>query len=164
MSQGYKFVYVYYESAGRWKAVKAERGYSGPTIKNYWLAYGEAELATKKKLRPTARNRRAVFANAKERESAEQLAPLIRKLQLEAALEKGLKGTFPASDAVAVIQPAPERGILSDLDLMRSIADELTKRKLQTPRGGAWHPQLVKRIVERLDVSQNNAAKSGSVN
>jgi hypothetical protein len=29
--------------------------------------------------------------------------------RLEAALEEGLKGTFPASDAVAVTQPAPER-------------------------------------------------------
>jgi hypothetical protein len=28
---------------------------------------------------------------------------------------------------------------------------ELNKRKVQTPRGGSWHPQLVKRIVERLD-------------
>jgi hypothetical protein len=33
---------------------------------------------------------------------------------------------------------------------MRGMADELTKRKVETPRGGAWHPQLVKRIVERL--------------
>jgi hypothetical protein len=37
--------------------------------------------------------------------------------RLEAALEEGLKGTFPASDAVAVIQPAPERGFLSDVEL-----------------------------------------------
>jgi len=29
--------------------------------------------------------------------------------RLEAALEAGLEGTFPASDAVAVTQPAPER-------------------------------------------------------
>jgi hypothetical protein len=33
---------------------------------------------------------------------------------------------------------------------MRGIAVELKRRKVQTPRGGAWHPQLVKRIVERL--------------
>jgi DNA invertase Pin-like site-specific DNA recombinase len=33
---------------------------------------------------------------------------------------------------------------------MRGIANELEKRKVLTPRGGAWHPQLVKRIVERL--------------
>jgi hypothetical protein len=24
---------------------------------------------------------------------------------------------------------------------------DLEKRKIETPRGGAWHPQLVKRIV-----------------
>jgi hypothetical protein len=36
--------------------------------------------------------------------------------RLEAALEEGLKDTFPASDAVAVIQPAPERSI-SDVEL-----------------------------------------------
>jgi Recombinase len=35
---------------------------------------------------------------------------------------------------------------------MRGIANELTERKVQTPRGGSWHPQLVKRIVERLEV------------
>jgi hypothetical protein len=33
---------------------------------------------------------------------------------------------------------------------MRGIAAELDKRKMATPRGGVWHPQLVKRIVERL--------------
>ena len=34
---------------------------------------------------------------------------------------------------------------------MRGIAVELDKRKVPTPRGGAWHPQLVKRIVRRLE-------------
>ena len=38
--------------------------------------------------------------------------------RLEAALEEGLKGTFPASDAVAVTQPALERSFfLSDIEL-----------------------------------------------
>jgi hypothetical protein len=37
--------------------------------------------------------------------------------RLEAALEEGLKGTFPASDAVAVTQPAPARSFLSDVEL-----------------------------------------------
>jgi hypothetical protein len=41
--------------------------------------------------------------------------------RLEAALEEGLKGTFPASDAVAVTQPAPERGILSDVELANRV-------------------------------------------
>jgi hypothetical protein len=35
---------------------------------------------------------------------------------------------------------------------IRGMAAELEKRKVQTPRDGAWHPHLVKRIVERLDV------------
>jgi len=34
---------------------------------------------------------------------------------------------------------------------MRGIVVELDKRKVPTPRGGAWHPQLVKRIVQRLE-------------
>jgi hypothetical protein len=46
----------------------------------------------------------------RERKKAEQE-------RLEAALEEGLKGTFPASDAVAVTQPAPERSFLSDIEL-----------------------------------------------
>ena len=33
---------------------------------------------------------------------------------------------------------------------MRGIAVELDKRKVPTPRGGAWHPQLVARVVRRL--------------
>jgi hypothetical protein len=33
---------------------------------------------------------------------------------------------------------------------MRGIAVELDKRKVPTPRGGAWRPQLIKRIVQRL--------------
>jgi hypothetical protein len=36
--------------------------------------------------------------------------------RLELALEEGLKDTFPASDAVAVTQPVPERTILSDVE------------------------------------------------
>jgi len=35
---------------------------------------------------------------------------------------------------------------------MRGIAAELEKRKVETPRGGAWHPQLVKRVVQRLSI------------
>ena len=32
-----------------------------------------------------------------------------RKRRLELALEEGLRGTFPASDPVAVLEPAPTR-------------------------------------------------------
>jgi DNA invertase Pin-like site-specific DNA recombinase len=34
---------------------------------------------------------------------------------------------------------------------LRDMARELTKRKVPTPRGGRWHPQLVARIAERLE-------------
>jgi hypothetical protein len=45
--------------------------------------------------------------------SAEQPADAkdVEHERLEAALEAGLEGTFPASDAVAVTQPVPERYI-----------------------------------------------------
>jgi hypothetical protein len=34
---------------------------------------------------------------------------------------------------------------------MRAIAAELEKRKVPTPKGGTWHPELVTRIVRRLE-------------
>jgi DNA invertase Pin-like site-specific DNA recombinase len=40
---------------------------------------------------------------------------------------------------------------------MRGIAGELNKRKIETPRGGAWHPQLVKRVVQRLEGAEITA-------
>ena len=33
---------------------------------------------------------------------------------------------------------------------LRDMARELTRRKVPTPRGGHWHPQLVARMAERL--------------
>ena len=36
---------------------------------------------------------------------------------------------------------------------LRAIAAELTKRRVPTLRGGAWHPQLVARVLERLEVA-----------
>lgn len=59
-------------------------------------------------------------AEAKAR--AEQLAPVIRDLQLQGYS-------------------------------MRGIAIELDKRKLPMPCNGSWHPQLVKRVIERLDAA-----------
>ena len=34
------------------------------------------------------------------------------------------------------------------------MAAELNKRKIATPRGGEWHPQTVKRVVQRLEGEQ----------
>lgn len=33
---------------------------------------------------------------------------------------------------------------------MRRMASELTKQKVKTPRGGDWHPQTVKMVMQRL--------------
>jgi hypothetical protein len=33
---------------------------------------------------------------------------------------------------------------------MRRMATELTNRKVKTPRGGDWHPQTVKMVMQRL--------------
>jgi hypothetical protein len=52
-----------------------------------------------------------------------------------------------AEQLAPVIREMQKRGYS-----IRGMAAELEKRKVQTPRDGAWHPQLVKRIVERLDV------------
>jgi DNA invertase Pin-like site-specific DNA recombinase len=38
---------------------------------------------------------------------------------------------------------------------MRRMATELTKRKVKTPRGGVWHPQTVKMVVQRLDAAND---------
>jgi hypothetical protein len=51
-----------------------------------------------------------------------------------------------AEQIAPVIRELQKRGCS-----MRGIAVELEKRKVETPRGGAWHPQLVKRIVQRLE-------------
>jgi DNA invertase Pin-like site-specific DNA recombinase len=51
-----------------------------------------------------------------------------------------------AQQLAPVIRELQQRGLS-----MRAIAAELTKRKVETPRGGTWHPQLVTRIVERLE-------------
>jgi hypothetical protein len=52
----------------------------------------------------------------------------------------------------AVEQLAPiVRELQRDGYSIRGIAAELDKRKVETPRGGSWHPPLVKRIVGRLN-------------
>ena len=52
------------------------------------------------------------FSSKGSRSSRDKEQKKAKRCRLEAALEEGLKDTFPASDAVAVIQPAPERSIL----------------------------------------------------
>ena len=60
------------------------------------------------------------------------------RCRLEAALEEGLKDTFPASDAVAVIQPAPERNILPEIELTD---DKLNEDQQTDERQAVGHRQ-----------------------
>jgi DNA invertase Pin-like site-specific DNA recombinase len=84
------------------------------------------------------------------------------KVALAAAKQRGVRLGVHGSETLApkyraeanarAKQYAPIiRQLQQDGYSMRGIAAELEKRKVATPRGGAWHPQLVKRIVQRLD-------------
>ena len=87
---------------------------------------------------------RAALAAAKQRGvrlgsyDAETLAP---KYRAEAKVR--------AEQLTPLIRDFQKRGYT-----LRGIANELEKRKVQTPRGGSWHPQLVKRIMQRLDAGR----------
>jgi DNA invertase Pin-like site-specific DNA recombinase len=59
------------------------------------------------------------------------------------------------ADGVApIIRELQQRGFS-----MRGIAHELAKRKVPTPRGGRWHPQLVTRIVRPLDRAPRDGSR-----
>jgi DNA invertase Pin-like site-specific DNA recombinase len=51
-----------------------------------------------------------------------------------------------AMDLSPVLRNLQQQGLS-----LRGIAAELTKRKVPTLRGGMWHPQLVARVLERLE-------------
>ena len=51
-----------------------------------------------------------------------------------------------AVDLAPVLRDLKQQGLS-----LRGMAAELTKRRVPTPRGGAWHPQLVARVLERLE-------------
>jgi DNA invertase Pin-like site-specific DNA recombinase len=82
------------------------------------------------------------------------------KAALAAAKQRGVRlGVTGAERAIKLKAEAKARAIelapiLRDLKnqglSLRSIAAELTRIALPTPRGGAWHPQLVARLLARL--------------
>jgi DNA invertase Pin-like site-specific DNA recombinase len=84
--------------------------------------------------------RRAALAAAKQRgvrlgrHGAQVLAP---KWQAEAKTR--------AEAIEPVIRELQAQGLS-----LRGIAAELTKRRVPTLRGGAWHPQLVARVLQRI--------------
>jgi hypothetical protein len=84
---------------------------------------------------------------------------------LAAAKQRGVRLGVHAAETLApkyraeakarAEQYAPiNRELQRDGYSMRGIAAELEKRKVETPHGGVWHPQLVKRVVQRLDLGR----------
>src|SRR4051812_20079512 len=57
----------------------------------------------------------------------------------------GLSGLLASDQDKSVTKPISRR---TKLKWTPNIATELTKRKLKTPRGGAWHPQTVKMAMQ----------------
>ena len=64
----------------------------------------------------------------------------------ERALRYKAEATARAVELAPILRDLKQQGLS-----LRSIAAELTKRRVPTPRSGAWHPQLVARVLERLE-------------
>ncbi len=116
------------------KFVACDMPEATPFMLQIYAAVGEQVART------IGENTKVALAAAKARgvklgrNGAEVLAPAYRAAAVERAMQ--LK---------PVVQPLVDQGLS-----MRDIASELTRRKIKTPRGGAWHPQLVSRVVERF--------------
>jgi Recombinase len=73
----------------------------------------------------------------------------------------------PANHTAAVGRADQIKGIMAELVATgfstRRIAEELTARGIATPRGGRWHPQTVKRVMERVStVARAKSVARGS--
>jgi DNA invertase Pin-like site-specific DNA recombinase len=83
------------------------------------------------------------------------------KAALKAAKARGVRLGRHGADVLAPRYRAEANQRAADLGpLMREMqgkgysfrrmATELSRRKIKTPRGGAWHPQTVKQVIVRL--------------
>jgi DNA invertase Pin-like site-specific DNA recombinase len=82
------------------------------------------------------------------------------KAALQAAKARGVRlgrnaeRLAPANRAAALDHANQIKGVLAELNRSgmtnREIAAELTARGITTPRGGRWHPQTVRRVMERV--------------
>ena len=89
-----------------------------------------------------------------ERTKAALAAAKQRGVRLGVTGAKVLAPKYRAEAKARAEQIAPiVRALQRDGYSIRGIAAELEKRKVATPREGSWHPQLVKRVLQRLDAS-----------
>ena len=82
------------------------------------------------------------------------------KAALQAAKARGVRlgrnaeRLASANHAAALDRADQIKGLLAELNrsgmTAREIAAELTARGIMTPRGGRWHPQTVRRVMERV--------------
>jgi DNA invertase Pin-like site-specific DNA recombinase len=82
------------------------------------------------------------------------------KAALQAAKARGVRlgrnaeRLASANHAAALDRADQIKGLLAELNrsgmTAREIAAELTARGIMTPRGGRWHPQTMRRVMERV--------------
>jgi DNA invertase Pin-like site-specific DNA recombinase len=87
-----------------------------------------------------------------ERTKAALVAAKQRGVRLGTHGAKILAPKYRAEANARAEQLAPlVRELQRDGYSMRGIAAELSERKVRTARGGAWHPESIRRIVERME-------------
>jgi DNA invertase Pin-like site-specific DNA recombinase len=114
---------------------------------------GILAMVAQKEAETISRNTKAALQAAKARgvrlgnpKGAEHLKG---RGNAEAARAITTKAKARASKLGAILKSLQAEGHTS----LPAIAAELTRQGIVTPRGGAWHPQSVKRLLERLRVT-----------
>lgn len=72
-------------------------------------------------------------------------------------IKLGYQPTADANKAAAAARDAALRPILVELagNTLRAIAAELAARSIAAPRGGAWNPVTVSRVLKRLGLAKS---------
>jgi DNA invertase Pin-like site-specific DNA recombinase len=96
----------------------------------------------------------AVAEHEREMISARTKAALQAVKARGVRLGRNAERLAPANRAAALDHANQIKGVLAELNRSgmtnREIAAELTARGITTPRGGRWHPQTVRRVMERV--------------